>query len=152
MVIQRNEWAEVVTGGVVLAVALLFALYALGVTGDFRAGASDVVRYRVSLVEAGGVSEGTEVRVAGVRVGRVDWVELNPATFAAETELAVDSNFEFPADSVALVSSEGLLGGTYVEIRPGQATHSLAPGDRLRAIVPETGLVDFLLQALNGRR
>ncbi|MBV7378032.1 MlaD family protein [Maritimibacter dapengensis] len=151
MVIQRNEWADVATGAVVLAVALGFLTYAMGLVGAF--GAADGVRnYRVSLVEAQGVRTGTDVRVSGITIGQVGWLELNPETFAAETELALDGAYDFPEDSVAVVASEGLLGGRFVEIIPGSSSFPLEPGGRFRTMVPETNLIDLLLQALNGRR
>lgn len=151
MVTQRNEWLEVAVGAVVLAVAVGFIAYAMGMVGGFDRAGQAVKTYRVSLVEARGVSSGTDVRVAGVKVGRVDWVKLNPQTFAAETEIVLDGDFTFPADSVALVASEGFLGGRFIEIIPGTSDAALEPGARLRSRVPETSLVDLLLQSLNGR-
>lgn len=151
MVIQRNEWAEVAMGAAVLAVAIGVLAYAMGLVGAFS-GAEGLRSYRVSLVDAQGVRTGTDVKVSGITIGRVDWLELNPETFAAETEIALDENYGFPDDSVAVVASEGLLGARYVEIIPGTSGFPLEPGGRFRTMVPETSLIDLLLQALNGRR
>lgn len=150
MILQRNEWAEVATGAVVLAVALGFLAYAVGLVGGIDRG--DTATYRVSLPEARGLRDGSAVRVAGVKVGEIDWIRLNPETFAAETELSLDAAIRFPQDSVAMVASEGLLGARFLEIQPGGSGFPLAPGDRFRARVPETGLVDLLLQSLGGGR
>lgn len=152
MVIHRNEWLDVAVGAVVLAAAVGFIVYAMGVVGGLDRAGQGTNTYRVSLVEARGVSSGTDVRVAGVKVGRVDWVKLNPQTFAAETEIVLEDAFAFPADSVAVVASEGFLGGRFIEIVPGSSDAVLQPGARLRTMVPETSLVDLLLQSLNGRR
>ena len=149
--ISRSEIAEVVTGAVVLAVAAWFLVYAGGTIGWFG-GSADNREYRVSLVSAGGVSVGSDVRVAGVKVGRVSWLSLNPETFAAETELSVDPDYAFPQDSLAIVSSEGLLGGSYVEIVPGSSSFPLEAGGRFRTAAPDTSLVDFLIDQLNGGR
>jgi phospholipid/cholesterol/gamma-HCH transport system substrate-binding protein len=149
--ISRSEIAETVTGGVVLAVALGFLLYAGGVIGWFGGGDA-TQNYRVSLVSARGVQVGSDVRVAGVKVGRVSWLALNPETFSAETELTVDPEYIFPEDSLALVASEGLLGGSFVEIIPGSSSFPLEAGGRFRTAAPETGLMDFIIEQLNGRR
>lgn len=147
--VSRSEIAEVVTGAIVLVVALGFLAYAGGVIGWFG-GKDQDASYRVSLAAANGIKVGSDVRVAGVKVGRVSWLALNPETFAAETEIAVDPQFAFPDDSVALVASEGLLGGTYVEILPGQSPFAMADGGRFRTAAPQMTLMDFLLDQLAG--
>lgn len=147
--ISRSEIAETVTGGVVLLVAIGFLAYAGGVIGWF--GGADATRgYRVSLLSANGIKVGSDVRVAGVKVGRVSWLALNPETFSAETELSVNPEYDFPDDSLAVVSSEGLLGGSYVEIIPGQSAFALAPGGRFRTAAKEMSIVDFLIDQLSG--
>lgn len=149
MVIQKNELAEIVTGALVLVVALGFLAWSGGVIGWFG-GADSAKTYRVSLISGRGVTEGTDVRIAGVKVGRVDWITLNPQTFTAETELALDPQYNFPEDSLAVVSSEGLLGGTYVEIIPGRSSFTLDPGERFRTAAPDVSIVDLLIELMNG--
>lgn len=145
--ISRSEIAETVTGGVVLAVAIGFLMYAGGAIGWFGAGDA-TQNYRVSLVSAKGINVGSDVRVAGVKVGRVSWLALNPETFSAETELTVDPKFAFPEDSLAVVSSEGLLGGNYVEIIPGNSAFPLSTGGRFRTAAPDMNLMDFIIDQL----
>ncbi|MEC7762789.1 MAG: MlaD family protein [Pseudomonadota bacterium] len=145
--ISRSEIAETVTGGVVLAVAVGFLIYAGGAIGWF--GGGDATQsYRVSLVSAKGINVGSDVRVAGVKVGRVSWLALNPETFSAETELTVDPTYAFPEDSLAVVASEGLLGGNYVEIIPGDSSFPLSSGGRFRTGSRDETLMDFLLDQL----
>jgi phospholipid/cholesterol/gamma-HCH transport system substrate-binding protein len=139
---------DIVTGAVVIALVAAALVYASTILGWFS-GPTDAARYRVSLASAEGISEGTDVRIAGIPVGHVSWLTLNPETFGAETELTVEGPYQFPSDSLAVVSSEGLLGGTYVEIIPGTASGTLAPGGQFRTAEPEFSIVDLLLDRLN---
>nr|WP_255553735.1 MlaD family protein [Maritimibacter sp. DP1N21-5] len=146
---RQSDIVDIVTGAVVLAVAAVCLVYASSILGWFS-GPDDANRYRVTLTSADGLSEGSEVRVAGIPVGHVSWLTLNPETFGAETELTVDGPFQFPSDSVAVVTSEGLLGGRYVEIIPGSSATVMAPGGQFRTAEPDFNLVDLLLDTLNG--
>ncbi|MDV7400419.1 outer membrane lipid asymmetry maintenance protein MlaD, partial [Arthrospira platensis SPKY1] len=76
-----------------------------------------------------GVSVGTDVRLAGVKVGTVTAVALNPDTFRADTTITVQEGIMLPDDTAIVISSEGLLGGNFVELMPGGSPFNLNPGD-----------------------
>ena len=71
------------------------------------------------------------MRLAGVRIGSVSSVELDPVTYRANTELLLSNNIEIPEDSAVVVSSEGLLGGSFVEIIPGGSPFALEQGGEI---------------------
>ncbi len=123
---SRDQWAETVVGAAVLAAAGGFLFYALGNTGGsgVRGGYEVTARFG----EAGALAPGADVRVAGVKVGAVSSVELEPQTFLAKATLTVDPTVQLPADSTAKITSDGLLGGSHVSIAPGGATENLQPG------------------------
>jgi phospholipid/cholesterol/gamma-HCH transport system substrate-binding protein len=93
---------------------------------------------------------GTEVRLAGVRVGTVTGMELDPESFRAETTFSVAGNLELPDDSAAAISSEGLLGGTFVEIIPGGSPFVLAPGDAILDTQSSVSLITLLMRFVGG--
>jgi len=68
-----------------------------------------------------------EVRMAGVRIGTVGATRLTEENTAL-AELRIEEQYRIPADSVASISTSGLLGNNYVSITPGKATASLAAG------------------------
>ena len=76
-----------------------------------------------------GVFVTTPIRIAGVRVGHVDEVELRGGV--AHLTLAVLDHVELPVDSVASLKSEGLLGDKSVRITPGTSTTLLKAGDTI---------------------
>jgi phospholipid/cholesterol/gamma-HCH transport system substrate-binding protein len=121
----RDQWAETVVGAAVLAAAAGFLIYALGHTsgGGARGGYELIARFG----EAGALAPGADVRVAGVKVGTVSNIELEPS-FLARATLVVDPTVKLPADSTAKITSDGLLGGSHVSIAPGGATENMAAG------------------------
>ena len=116
---------EVLTGGAVLAVAAGFLMYSSQFGGFGGAGAADT--YTASFRSAEGVGVGTDVRLAGVKVGTVLDLDLDPATFRADARFSVNSDVALPDDTAVVISSEGLLGGSFVEILPGGSAFNLEP-------------------------
>ena len=115
-------------GAVVLATAAAFLVFAYSAAG-FR----NVSGYEISaeFSSVGGIRTGSDVRISGVSVGRVTGVTLNPETFDAAVAMMIDQSYLLPDDTSATVSSEGLLGGNFVELVPGGSPDMLEPGDRI---------------------
>lgn len=88
-----------------------------------------------------GVSVGTDVRVSGIKIGSVATQRLDPKTFQAVLQLRVANDVEFPTDSSAAITSEGILGGSYISLTPGGDTTMLKPGDE---IVDTQGAQDLM--------
>ena len=99
---------------------------------------------------AEGISIGTEVRLAGVRVGAVTGMELNPQSFLAETTFSIDPAIVLPDDSAIAISSEGLLGGSFVEIIPGGSPFNLEAGGEILDTQSSVSLITLLLRFVGG--
>ncbi len=93
---------------------------------------------------------GTDVRLAGVKVGTVTGVTLNPETYRADTTLSVVSGVEIPDDSAVIVSQEGLLGGNFVEIMPGGSPFFYEEGDEILDTQGSVSLISLLLKFVAG--
>ena len=128
---QGRSLAEVATGAVILAVALLFLGYAVLNSGRGTVGGGDGTRLSARFDRIDGLSNGADVRIAGVRVGSVTDMRIDPQTFGAELTMRVDSGLRLPDDTSAEVTSEGLLGGRYVSLVPGGSDKVLADGGRI---------------------
>jgi len=140
---------EVALGAVVMAAAVVFVVFALRATGTVL---SDTQGYALhaSFRSAEGVRPGTEVRLAGVKIGTVTELSLNPQDFRAQLTIAVNRGIELPADSTIQVASEGILGGTFVEILPGGELENLQPGDTFQDTQSAVSLITLLLRAFTG--
>jgi len=136
---------ETIVGVVVLAVAALFLFYAYRASGqDSERGA-----YRLDAVfgRVDGVSVGSEVRIAGVKVGSVSANSLDPQTYEARVQLAVSSGVAIPEDSIAKVVSDGLLGGAHVSIEPGASDVMLKSGEQITLTQGSVDLLGLAVQA-----
>lgn len=126
---MRGQWTETIAGALVLAAAAAFVVYLMSV-GEIGAQAAG---YKVNarFGQVGTLAEGADVRVSGVRVGRVTRVTLDPQTYFARTEMTVDPAVKLPSDSSAKITSDGLLGGAHVSIEPGGAEDMIKPGGEI---------------------
>ena len=148
---MRDQWAETVVGAAVLAAAAGFLIYALGHTGGgtVKGGYELVARFG----EVGALAPGADVRVAGVKVGAVSRIELEPKTFLAKATLTLDPTVHLPADSTARITSDGLLGGSHVAVSPGGAVQDLKPGGEFlntQGAVDLFGLIGRVLRPSGG--
>ncbi|SFP72455.1 outer membrane lipid asymmetry maintenance protein MlaD [Tranquillimonas alkanivorans] len=141
--------SEVATGTAVLAVAAGFLLYAGQVTG-LGGGAGDSYDLSASFTSIEGISEGTDVRLAGVKVGAVTDLALNPQTFRADAIFTVDEDLALPEDTAIIVASEGLLGGSYLELLPGGSPFNLEPGAEIEDTQSAVSLLNLLLRYVGG--
>ena len=142
------ERAEILAGAVVLAVALGFTVFAARGAGVGTATDSYVLT--ASFRSAEGVRVGTDVRLAGVKVGTVTALTLNPETYFADATIAIRKDVAVPEDSTLLVASEGLLGGTFVELQPGGALEMLEPGGEIEDTQGAVSLLALLMKFAGG--
>lgn len=141
--------AEVLAGAAVLAVAMAFVVYAAQGAGIGTAGSTYPLTASFRSVE--GISVGSDVRLAGVKVGTITSLKLNPETYFADAEVAVKDGILLPTDSAILISQEGLLGGTYIELVPGGAPEMLAPGEEIEDTQGAVSLISLLLKWVGGQ-
>ena len=145
---MSEHTTEVIVGAGVLAAAIGFVVYAGQISGFSNASATYPLEASFRSLE--GVSVGTDVRLAGVKVGTVSEVELNTETFRADTTVSVSRDVEIPDDSAIIIASEGLLGGNFVEIVPGGSPFYFESGDTIEDTQGAVSLVSLLLKFVSG--
>ncbi len=146
---MANSIAETVIGAVVLAAAAGFVLYA-GQSRGVQLG-GDSYPLTASFRSADGIAVGTDVRVAGINVGSVTGLELDPASFRANATFSVEGGLEIPDDSDVKITSESLLGGNFVEISPGASEVMLEPGDEIVNTQGSVSLLNLLMRFGTGQ-
>jgi phospholipid/cholesterol/gamma-HCH transport system substrate-binding protein len=124
---QRNA-IEPILGALVLAAAVAFLVFAYNKAGQHS---FDGYPLTARFSSIGGLETGGDVRIGGVKVGQVTSVGIDPQTYLAVVRLIVEPDIKVPVDSVASVSTEGLLGGNYIGILPGASDDMLKPGARI---------------------
>lgn len=146
---MASERAEIVAGAAVLAVAVGFLAYAANSAG-LMSRVGETYPLTASFRAMDGISVGSDVRMAGIKVGTISDMRLNPQTFFADATVQLRKDILLPDDSAILISSEGLLGGNFVEIIPGGSLENLAPGAEIEDTQGAVSLITLLMKFVGG--
>jgi phospholipid/cholesterol/gamma-HCH transport system substrate-binding protein len=144
---NRNA-VETVMGAVVLVVAAVF-LYFAYTTSQVRAISGYEVTANFDRVE--GLRDGSDVRVSGIKVGTVVSQTLDPKDYVAVVKMSIEPSIKLPVDSVATISSTGLLGDMYLSIVPGADDDFIKPGGRIEHTTPPMSLQSLIGQFIYGQ-
>ena len=141
---QRNM-LETVMGAIVLLTAVAFvslAYEAASIRG------TDGYELEAEFGATGGLSVGDDVRISGIKVGRISRQELDPVTYAARIVMSLDERIRIPADSSARITEASLLGGNYLELIPGADEDMMQPGEVIYDTRDPVSLTDLLGKAV----
>ena len=125
---MRRGSLETTVGALVIVIAVIFAIFAYNVT-DY--GRKTGYLLFAEFNHIGSIKTGSDVKVGGIPVGKVKELSLNSETFKARISLDIDNKYNFPLDTAVTIGSEGLLGGSFVEIVPGGTDGNLQPNDEI---------------------
>ncbi len=75
-----------------------------------------------------GLQSGAMVQIAGVRIGEVSAIRLDPEFYEAVVHMRIQRGVELPEDSIASIRSTGIIGDRYVSISPGGSPEILGEG------------------------
>ena len=113
---MKSNVFETFIGAIVIILAAVFLFYSFSVTDNNTNGS-----YKVIAVfnRIDGIQNGSDVRLSGIKIGTVANSLLNQITYEAELNLLIENSIKIPDDSSAKITSDGLLGNSYVSIEPG---------------------------------
>ena len=141
---QRNM-LEAVMGAIVLIAAVAFVSLAYE-AANIRG--TDGYELEAEFGATGGLSVGDDVRISGIKVGRISRQELDPVTYAARIVMSLDERIRIPADSSARITAASLLGGNYLELIPGADEDMMQPGEVIYDTRDPVSLTDLLSKAV----
>ncbi|MEQ8695888.1 MAG: MlaD family protein, partial [Bauldia litoralis] len=116
---------ETVMGLVVIAIAAVFLIFAY-ISADLQPVSGH--SFNAKFASIGGLRPGSDVRIGGVKVGSVTSQRIDPKDYRAQVSFTVQNGIRLPADTVASVTSDGLLGGKYLRLKVGTGSKMLEPG------------------------
>ena len=87
-----------------------------------------------------GLRTGANVEIAGVPVGRVTSIRLDPQTFMADVDLRINDGVNLSDDVMASVKTSGLIGDKYISLAPGGSDTPLKNGDTITDTEPTLDL------------
>jgi len=134
---------ETILGAVVLVVALAFLGWAYT---NSNVGDPGGYQLNAQFDRVDGLDVGADVRISGIKVGRVLSQTIDPVSYRAKVEFSVASDIELPTDSSAAIVSTGLLGGKYLALVPGAEDIMLADGEEVAFTQSSVNLEDLIGQ------
>lgn len=136
---------ETVMGTVVIAIAAVFLVFAY-VSADLQPVRG--LSFNAKFASIGGLRPGSDVRIGGVKVGSVTNQSIDPKDYRAQVTFTVQHGITLPSDTVATITSDGLLGGKYLRLKVGTAADKLEPGGTLAKTVDALALEELLSRAI----
>ncbi|MEX2496791.1 MAG: outer membrane lipid asymmetry maintenance protein MlaD [Woeseia sp.] len=130
---QQTRSVELGTGlFALLGIAALFFL-TTQTTGSEKFTGTDTYAVEARFQNIGNLKPRAPVSMAGVTIGRVTSVKLDPMRFDAVVTLAIDNRYnDIPEDSDASILTSGLLGSQYIGLQPGGSETSLQDGSQIQ--------------------
>lgn len=145
---EKGRTLETIVGLFVLFISIFFFWYAYQKSGWVK---TDGLVLTAQFDRADGLTEGTDVKISGVRVGKVISVSVNPENFMGVVTFYISGGLKIPKDSSAAVHSDGLLGSRYLAVIPGGEEENLDNGDAIEnttaAINIESLISSFLFSS-----
>jgi len=136
---------ETLIGAVVLLVAGFFLYFSYD---KADVGAVEGYSLIAKFDKVDGVKVGSDVMLAGIKVGTVTDESLDTKEYLAVLELSLASNIQLPDDSAIKIASDGLLGGKYLSIDPGGSEDFLEAGDEIRYTQGAVDLTELIGKAI----
>lgn len=141
---MRESVFETLVGLGVVAVAAVFMWFALARGGD-GGPSTGTVELGVRFSSASGIDRGTDVRMAGVKIGTVREIDLDVERAEALLILAVDERVSPLGDgTTARVQSESLLGGSYINLEPDDGFGEILPCGEGETLFGDSGCGEIL--------
>ena len=116
---------EALIGAVVLLVAGIFLFFAYSNSGLKQEESYEVF---ATFSNVDGLSNGSDVKISGIKVGSVAQSSLDSQNFQAKLKLLIRNDIVIPLDSSAKITTEGLIGNSYLAIEPGGDINNIKPG------------------------
>jgi phospholipid/cholesterol/gamma-HCH transport system substrate-binding protein len=124
---MKQSRLELIVGAFVLLGLAAVAYLAVRIGAGSLVG-GETYELKARFTNSGGLNPGSNVIVAGVTIGRVQAIELNPKDFSSIVTFSVRKAFQLPADSIASIKTTGLIGDKFLALAPGGDGEFLAPG------------------------
>ena len=143
----RHGITATAASAVVLCVAVGFYGYAANLDGS---NGGYTYQLRATFLSSNGLHEGADVVLAGVAVGKVTAVALDPRTMASNVTFQINQALELPVDTRLSIGSSTLTSGEALLVDPGRARRMLPSGATLTDTCEPTNLEQQVSQYIFG--
>lgn len=131
---------------VVAFVTLFYLTFSIGGKKMFKIGGQRTLVVYFNAIT--GVSEKSDVRMAGVKIGEVRKIELE--NYRAKVTIDLFDDYKIPEDSIAAVQGKGMLGEKFLDIRAGTSQKLIPNGGSLSKSISPANLDDIIAKLSDG--
>lgn len=138
------------TVGVFVLIGLLCVGYLTIKLGKMELLSENYYHVNASFTSATGLKSGGNVEMAGVKVGQIDKIELDPIIKVAQVRLKIDNEVELATDVIASIKTAGIIGDKYISLTPGGEEEVLANGDTIEETESSLDIEDLVSKYVFG--
>lgn len=106
--------------GLIILIMFFYLIFSLFSNINKTTNNENKLTLSANFYNIGNLVTGNSIKINGVSVGTINQITLNKDTFIANIELILNNNYDIPIDSIASISSDGLIGNSYINISPGK--------------------------------
>lgn len=133
----------------------LMGLFVIGVTAVFLIFAHSKIEFKivegypltVQFQKAGGLENGSDVRISGIKVGSVTSRKLDD-NYMAVVDLTIKKDVKLPVDTVAAIGGDGIMGDKFINLIPGKSKDVLKAGDQIAKVKDFKSLEDSVSEII----
>lgn len=126
--------------GIFVIIGILCVGYLAVRLGKMEWFGDDTYAVEARFVSVSGLKTGAQVEMAGVEIGKVESIRLDPERKVADVTLRIRNEVSLAEDAIASVKTAGLIGDKYIMISPGGSSDTIPPGG---SIVETESAVDL---------
>lgn len=127
---MKQNVIETLVGFIVILVALAFFIFAYKIGNSSRAEAGYLLK--ANFQNAEGIVRGSDVMLAGVKIGSVIDITLDKTSFFALLTIAINNDIKLPKDTSIAIVTSGIFGSRYISVTPGLSEENLVIGDQIK--------------------
>lgn len=140
-----KKYSNELSVGIFVFLGLLCIAYLTVRLGKMEIFSNEGYVLTASFDQVTGLRNGSSVLIAGVPVGKVVSIRLEPENyFRARVEMKIDDKVRFGDDVIASIKTSGLIGDKYVNLSPGGAPDPLEDGDEITETTPMFDLENLI--------
>jgi len=138
--------------GTFMLIGILCLGYVSIKLGKMEIGSGDYYSVRAVFDSVSGLKPGARVEVAGVEVGKVDKIALDPKSGdRAFAYLKIKSGVRITDDVIASVRTSGIIGDKFIKLRPGGSDVMLKNNDTIRETESAIDIEELVSKFIHGK-
>lgn len=128
-----SRGVEIIVGAFLILGVVAISFLAIQVSGlGLTSYRGDSYQISAKFNDVGGLAPRAKVNIAGVTVGQVTAIHLDPISVRAVVDMSIRKDVDYlTTDSIAAIKTAGVLGEQYISISVGGAPDLLEPGDTI---------------------